>query len=163
MRLIALRLAIGLGAIPTAARPAAPTALVNLVKPTFAGVLPQGQTVTIDPGQWNGLPSPNFEYQVKRNGIVVAARANGQYTFTAADAAAGAVALVPVVSTTNDVDTTTATGDSVTIATPLAISGTPPQATVGVRLAFWPRQDRDHHVVQRDLTRPDAATVQDQL
>lgn len=127
---MSLRIGIGLGIIPSAARPGVTTAPVNVVKPFFAGILTQGQSADVDPGTWTGLPSPNFTYAIKRGATTVST--DPDYVWTAADVAAGASAMTVAVTATNDVGPTAETSDPVTIAAPLAISGTPPAATVGV-------------------------------
>lgn len=137
-----LRLGIGLGIIPTAARPGATTAPVNVVKPSFDGILTQGHSADVNPGSWTGLPSPNFAYAIKRSGATVSTDPN--YVWTAADVAAGANAMTVEVTATNDIGPTLAISDPVTIAAPLALSGTPGTATVGTPYAFTPTRTGGH-------------------
>lgn len=126
---MSLRIGIGLGLIPTAARPAATTAPVNVVKPSFDGPLTQGQSADVNPGSWTGLPSPNFTYAIKRGATTVST--DPAYVWTSADVAAGVGAMTVAVTATNDIDPTTATSDPVTIAGPLVIGGIPSAAIVG--------------------------------
>lgn len=133
---------IGLGLIPTAARPSATTAPVNVEKPSFDGILTQGQPAEPNPGAWTGLPSPNFTYAIKRGATTVST--DPAYIWTSADVAAGADAMTVEVTATNDVGPTTETSDPVTIAAPLAISGTPPAALVGTPYTFTPTRTGGH-------------------
>ncbi|MDP1599028.1 putative Ig domain-containing protein [Phenylobacterium sp.] len=133
---MSLRIGIGLGLIPTAARPAATTAPVNVVKPFFEGPLTQGQSAAVNPGSWTGLPSPNFTYAIKRGATTVST--SPTYVWTSADVAAGAGAMTVAVTATNDVGPTTATSDPVTIAAPLQLAGSPPAANVGAPYLFAP-------------------------
>lgn len=133
---------IGLGLIPTAARPGTTTAPVNVVKPSFDGILTQGQSADVNPGSWTGLPSPNFTYAIKRGATTVST--DPAYVWTSADVAAGADAITVEVTATNDVGPTTVTSDPVTIAAPLAISGTPGAALVGTPYTFTPGRTGGH-------------------
>ena len=94
-----LSLGMGLGMIPTAARPGATTAPVNVGKPTFDGILTQGQSANVNPGSWTGLPSPNFTYSIKRSGSEIST--DPAYVWTGADVAAGAGAITVEVTATN--------------------------------------------------------------
>lgn len=133
---------IGLGLIPTAARPGTTTAPANVVKPSFDGILTQGQSADVNPGSWTGLPSPNFTYAIKRGATTVST--DPAYVWTSADVAAGANAMTVEVTATNDVGPTTETSDPVTIAAPLAISGTPGAALVGTPYTFTPGRTGGH-------------------
>lgn len=135
-------IAIGLGVIPTAARPAATTAPVNVVKPFFEGPLTQGQSAEVNPGSWTGLPSPNFTYAIKRGATTVST--DPAYVWTSADVAAGASAMTVAVTATNDIGPTTETSDPVTIAAPLQLSGTAPAAPVGSPYSFTPTRTGGH-------------------
>lgn len=139
---MSLRIGIGLGLIPTAARPAATTAPVNVEKPTFGGILTQGQSADVNPGSWTGLPSPNFTYAIKRGATTVST--DPAYVWTSADVAAGADAITVEVTATNDVGPTTATSDPVTIAATLSLSGTPAEALVGTPYTFAPTRAGGH-------------------
>lgn len=139
---MSIRIGIGLGLIPTAARPAATTAPVNVVKPFFDGPLTQGQSAAVNPGAWTGLPSPNFAYAIKRGATTVST--DPAYVWTSADVAAGASAMTVAVTATNDIGPTTETSDPVTIAAPLALSGSPPAATVGALYSFTPTRTGGH-------------------
>lgn len=139
---MSLRIGIGLGLIPTAARPAATTAPVNEVKPFFEGPLTQGQSADVNPGSWTGLPSPNFTYAIKRGATTVSA--DPDYVWTATDVAAGAGAITVAVTASNDVGPTTAVSDPVTIAAPLALGGTPPAGEVGAPYTFTPTRTGGH-------------------
>lgn len=139
---MALQLGIGLGLIPTAARPAATTAPVNIDKPFFEGPLTQGQSAEVNPGSWTGLPSPNFTYAIKRGATTVST--SPAYVWTAADVAAGADAMTVEVTATNDIGPTTATSDPVTIAGVLQLSGVPTTAFVGAPYSFVAIQSGGH-------------------
>lgn len=139
---MSIRIGIGLGLIPTAARPSATTAPVNVGKPFFEGALTQGQSADVNPGSWTGLPSPNFSYAIKRGATTVST--NPAYVWTAADVAAGAGAMTVEVTATNDIGPTTAISDPVTIAGTLQLSGTPGTAFVGSPYAFTPVQSGGH-------------------
>lgn len=141
---MALRLGIGLGIIPQAARPAPTTAPVNTVLPSITGILTQGQTLTADPGSWTGLPSGAFTYQWKRSGSNISGATNSTYVAQADDVSAGASALTVTVTATNDIGSTPATSSGVTIAAPLTISGTPGSATVGAAYTFTPTSAGGH-------------------
>lgn len=133
---MSIRIGIGLGLIPTAARPAATTAPVNVVKPFFEGPLTQGQSAAVNPGSWTGLPSPNFTYVIKRGATTVST--DPAYVWTSADVAAGAGAMTVAVTATNDIGPTTATSDPVTIAPPLLLGGFPTTALVGSPYSWAP-------------------------
>ena len=137
-----LSLGMGLGMIPTAARPGATTAPVNVVKPTFDGILTQGQSANVNPGSWTGLPSPVFIYAIKRGATTVST--DPDYVWTSADVAAGADAMTVDVTATNDVGPTTATSDPVTIAATLALSGPPAEAVIGASYTFTPTRTGGH-------------------
>lgn len=137
-----MRLGFGLGLIPTVSRPGATTAPVNVVKPSFDGILTQGQSADPNPGSWTGLPSPNFAYAIKRSGSPVST--DPDYVWTAADVAADANAMTVEVTATNDIGPTSATSDPVTIAAPLALTGTPGTATVGTPYSFAPTRTGGH-------------------
>jgi hypothetical protein len=139
---MSIGIGIGLGLIPTSARPAATTAPVNVVKPSFDGILTQGQSADVNPGSWTGLPSPNFAYAIKRGATVVST--DPDYVWTSADVAAGAGAMTVDVTATNDIGPTTATSNPATIAGPLALSGTPATATVGAEYSFTPSRTGGH-------------------
>lgn len=139
---MSLRIGIGLGLIPIAARPAATTAPVNVDKPFFAGILTQGQSADVNPGSWIGLPSANFTYAIKRGATTVST--DPEYVWTSADVAAGAGAITVAVTATNDIGPTTATSDPVTIAPPLALSGSPISAPVGAPYTFTPSRTGGH-------------------
>lgn len=147
---MALGIGIGLGLIPTAARPAATTAPVNVVKPFFEGPLTQGQSAAVNPGSWTGLPSPNFVYAIKRGATTVST--DPAYVWTAADVAAGAGAMTVAVTATNNIGPATATSDPVTIAAPLQISGTPASAMVGSAYSFIPTRSGGHGPYAFELT-----------
>lgn len=139
---MSLWLGIGLGIIPTAARPGATTAPVNVVKPSFDGILTQGQSADVNPGSWTGLPSPNFTYAIKRSGVTVST--DPEYVWAAADVAAGVNAMTVDVTATNEIGPTTAASDPVTIAAPLTLTGTPQPATVGFEYSFTPTRTGGH-------------------
>lgn len=139
---MSLWIGLGVGLIPTAARPVATTAPVNVVKPSFDGILTQGHAANVNPGAWTGLPSPNFAYSIKRSGVEIST--NPDYVWTADDVSAGANAVRVDVTATNDIGPTTAASDPVTIAAPLALSGSPPTATVGVPYTFTPTRTGGH-------------------
>ncbi|MCX7585001.1 Ig domain-containing protein [Phenylobacterium sp. 58.2.17] len=115
---------------------------MNQVKPSFDGVLTQGQAAEPNPGAWTGLPSPNFTYAIKRGATTVST--NPAYVWTSADVAAGADAMTVEVTATNDAGLTTAISDPVTIAAPLAISGSPPAGLVGTPYTFTPNRTGGH-------------------
>jgi hypothetical protein len=143
------RLGLGVGLIPTAARPAPTAAPENTVAPSFPAPLTQGQTVAINPGEWDGLPSGAFEYMRQRwNGSawvdVGTFSSSANVTFDAADVSAGADGVRPVVRATNIIGPTTANGVGVTIAAPLAISGSPTPAQVGSPYSFTPDVEGGH-------------------
>lgn len=133
---------IGLGLIPTAARPSATTAPVNVVKPFFAGILTQGQSAEVNPGSWTGLPAANFTYAIKRGATTVST--NPAYVWTSADVVAGPGAMTVDVTATNEIGPTTATSDPATIVAPLALAGSPPAATVGAPYSFTPTRTGGH-------------------
>lgn len=139
---MSIRIGIGLGPIPTAARPAATTAPVNVVKPFFAGILTQGQSANVNPGSWTGLPAANFTYAIKRGATTVST--DPAYVWTSADVAAGVSAMTVAVTATNDIGPTTVTSDPVTIAPPLQISGAPEVASVGSAYSFIPTRTGGH-------------------
>lgn len=112
------------------------------MKPSFDGILTQGQSADVNPGSWTGLPSPNFTYAIKRSGVTVST--DPEYVWTAADVAAGVNAMTVDVTATNEIGPTTATSDPVTIAAPLALSGSPPVATVGASYSFTPTRTGGH-------------------
>lgn len=158
---MSLRIGIGLPIIPTAARPSATTAPVNVGKPTFDGILTQGQSADVNPGSWTGLPSPVFAYAIKRGGVTISTNPN--YVWTSADVAAGANAITVEVTATNDVGPTTAVSDPVTIAAPLQLTGTPAEATVGALYSFTPTRTGGHAPFGFDLsgTLPAGLTFED--
>ena len=139
---MSIRIGIGLGIIPTAARPSATTSPVNQVKPFFAGILTQGQSANANPGSWTGLPAANFTYVIKRGATTVST--DPAYVWTSADVAAGAGAMTVEVTATNDIGPTTATSDPVTIAALLQLSGTPGAAVVGSPYSFIPTRTGGH-------------------
>lgn len=126
-----LRLGIGLGVIPAAARPASSGPPVNVVAPSITGILTDGQTGAIDPGSWAGMPGASYAYQWQRNGTNIAGATAATRLFNAADVAAGAGAITCEVTATNDNGSTTAESAPVTIAASLALGGIPPAAVVG--------------------------------
>lgn len=146
---MSLRIGIGVGMIPAQARPVPTTEPVNTSAPFFPTPLTQGQTVAIDPGSWTGLPSGAYEYKRQRwNGStwvdVGSFGSSPNVTFDASDVAAGANGVRPVVRATNIVGPTTANGTAATIAAPLALTGTPPAATVGTLYSFTPTSTGGH-------------------
>lgn len=46
-----------------------PSAPVNTVAPVVSGTAQVGQTLTVTPGTWTGLPTPVFTYQWQANGV----------------------------------------------------------------------------------------------
>lgn len=139
---MALRLGIGLGIIPQAARPVPTLAPVNTVLPSITGIRTQGQTVSADPGEWTGLPSGAFTYEWQRwNGsswAAISGATSSTYVAQAADVSAGSNALRVRVTATNDLGSTSANSPPVTIAAPLTISGSPGAATAGLAYSFIP-------------------------
>lgn len=145
-----LRLGLpAVGLIPTSSRPVPTTEPVNTVAPSIPAPLTQGQTVNIDPGSWSGLPSGAFEYMRQRwNGSawvdVGSFSSSPAITFDASDVSAGASGVRPVVRATNIVGPTTAYGTGVTIAAPLALSGTAPDGYVATSYTFTPTSTGGH-------------------
>lgn len=148
--MMALRMGIGLGVIPTAARPAPTTVPTNVVKPFFGGIPTQGQSAAVNPGSWTGLPSPAFTYAIKRGASTVST--DPAYVWTALDVAAGLNAMTVAVTATNDIGPATETSDPVTIAAVLSVSGTPSPATVGVPYSFTPTRAGGHAPYSAALT-----------
>lgn len=147
---MSIRIGIGLGLIPTAARPVATTAPVNVVKPFFEGPLTQGQSAEVNPGAWTGLPAANFVYAIKRGATTVST--DPDYVWTSADVAAGAGAMTVEVTATNDIGPTTQASDPVTIAAPLQLGGVAGAATVGTPYTFTPTRTGGHTPVTFSLT-----------
>jgi hypothetical protein len=140
---MALRFGLGLGLIPDSARPAVTTAPVNEVAPSVAGILTQGQTVTVMPGSWTGLPSGVFLFQRIRLGTPIGSpQSSPDFPLISADVGTNTVEFD--VTATNSVGSTTVRTSPISVAAPLTISGSPPGGTVGVSYGFTPSTAGGH-------------------
>lgn len=75
---------LGLNQIEIVVDPASLTAPANVVKPSIAGVLTQGEVLTAIPGVWSG--EPTFTFQWKRDGSNISGGTGATYTLVAGDA-----------------------------------------------------------------------------
>jgi hypothetical protein len=144
-----IRIGIGLGIIPPSWRPAPSGPPVNVRKPGFTGILTEGQTVSIDYGDWTNLPDPAFTSQVQSDGADVSGGTSSTYTWQAGDVGPS---MTVDVEATNSEGSTSATSDPVTIAAALSISGTPGSATVGSAYSFTPTTSGGHTAYSFALT-----------
>lgn len=126
---------IGVGLIPTPARPTPTTAPENVVLPSISGIQTQGQTLTANPGSWLGMPSGLYAYQWQRNGSDIGSATNATYVVQGADVGAN---ITVEVTATNDIGSTMAESAAVVPAATLTITGTPPDGIVGVSYTFTP-------------------------
>lgn len=129
---------LGPGLIPTAARPPATTAPVYTPgSASIGGIKTDGQTITVNPGSWGGLPSSSFLYQRRRNGTLIGSpQTSPDFVNVTADVGTNSTSFD--ITATNSQGSTTITTGTVSIAAALTISGTPGGATVGVAYSFTP-------------------------
>lgn len=137
---MSLRLGMGLGMIPASARPVPTTAPVNTVAPSITGIQTQGQTVTANPGSWDGLPSGAFAYQWKRGATNVGTNSQ-TYTLVSGDVGQS---ITVVVTATNDIGSTPATSAAIVPAATLTISGGVPSGSVGSPYTYTPTTAGGH-------------------
>jgi len=94
----------------------------NIFAPVVSGDGLVGGQLTCDPGAWEGIPSPEFTYQWKRNGVVISGATGSTYT-TVEDDAAQQVSCT--VTATNFRGSASKDSNSVTIGTQPVNTATP--------------------------------------
>lgn len=72
----------------------------NVTPPSISGALEIGETLTCDPGTWEGNPAPTFAYQWKADSQPIEGATDAAYTLVAADA--GAVISCTVVASNSE-------------------------------------------------------------
>lgn len=82
----------------------------NVDLPSISGTTTVGETLTCDPGTWDGYPAPDFTYQWKRNGTVIDGATSDTYTLVEDDATA---MISCSVTGTNDAGSETVDSDEV--------------------------------------------------
>jgi hypothetical protein len=61
---------------------------VNTVAPSIAGGTELGDTLTVTPGTWSGVPAPTLTYQWRRDGIAILGETGTTYDIALADSGA---------------------------------------------------------------------------